>query len=157
MKRLASTLFACVLCACTGYTVAHSPQPLVDALAPPPAGLAKICVFRDSWIGSALTTPIDDNDEVVGATEGPGHFCYLATEGEHILRTEVSDAPAIRLRVVAERSYFVEHAIRIGTDRLFVIDAVRARKLALSTDYAVIDEIPEGAPPVATLPTARGR
>ncbi len=146
-----------LLFGCSGYSVTHASRPLVDALAAPPARLAKICIFRDSLIGSVLTTPIFDNGEIVGATRGPGHFCYYGTEGLHTLTTKVSDAAAFTIRVDAGRAYFVEHSINVGTDQLFGIDEARARLLADRTRYASIEAASEETPVPDDIPEIAGR
>ncbi|MCA9623031.1 MAG: hypothetical protein KC731_28625 [Myxococcales bacterium] len=153
MSRLLPLL---LLTACSGYAVGFPVKPPVAPLAAAPEGLAKICVFRDSFVGQALTVVLRDNGEVVGATEGNAHFCYLATAGRHTLTTEVSDAPAFRIEAEPGRSYFVEHEINVGTDALVAIDAFRAEALAQSTPYALVVEAPDGEPLPAAVPQVVG-
>jgi hypothetical protein len=145
-----------VIAGCTGYRAASTDDPPVVALAPAPAGWAKICVFRDSAIGSALTVVIRDNGEVVGVTEGRGHFCYYASPGRHTLTTQVSDAAPFVVEAEPTRRYFVEHHINVGRDELVGIDEPRAASLAESTSYTVVAEAPEGEPLPAMVPRAHG-
>lgn len=147
---LSAALVAPLLAGCSGYAVASASAPLVPATAPAPAGLAKVCVFRTSTIGAALTTPVRDNGRVVGATDGPGHFCYFAGPGHHTLTVEVSDAPAFAFEVAEGDVRYIEHEINIGRDALVPIGAAQAAELAASTEYTVIDEAPpeEELPPV---------
>ncbi len=144
------------LWACSSYSVVHTAERPVSAMAQPPEGLAKICVFRDGVVGFALTTPVRDNGEVVGATQGAGHFCYFATEGLHTITVEVSDADPFEVRVKRGLVYFIEHKINVGTDELVGIDANRAAHLSEETSYALIDETPDDAPVPALVPTATG-
>lgn len=155
MHRLLTAVV--LLCAgCTGYRVAHVEPHPVDALAPAPAELGKICIYRDSLVGQALILPVRDNGEVVGATDGQGHFCYLATPGRHTLTTDVSDAPALVLEVRGGDTHHVEHEVNVGTDALVPLSRAQAAELAPNLAYAVVSEAPEGEALPATVPTATG-
>ena len=159
MHRLSKTLATlgigfCV--ACTGYRVRHVEPPLLAALEPAPANLGKVCVFRASLIGGALILPVRDNGEVVGVTDGQGHFCYLATPGRHTLTTDVSDASPLVLEVRTGDIHHVEHEVNIGTDALVPLTEERAGELPPPLPYAVVSEAPEGAPLPAPVATAIG-
>lgn len=150
---LAATLLSA---ACTGYTVARPLDVPAEALGPPPLGLAKICVFRGSWIGFALTIPVRDNGELVGATIGKGHFCYHATPGRHTITVEVSDAAPLVLFAEVGGLHYVEHSINVGVDSLADIDPLRGQQLAVETPYSLVESAPWGERPPAVMPTATG-
>jgi hypothetical protein len=101
-----------------------------------------------------LTTPIWDNGVLVGATQGPSHFCYTAAPGEHLLTTEVSDADPLRFDARAGARYFFAHRIEIGQDSIVPIEAEEAIRVAASTDFLIVDSVPEGVERPAHVPHA---
>ncbi|MBI4951614.1 MAG: hypothetical protein HY908_06245 [Myxococcales bacterium] len=150
-------VLAASLAGCSGYSVATSPTaPPHDAFQRAPMSSGQVCVFRPASIGAALTIPVRDNGVVVGATQGPSYFCYLAGPGAHGLTVEVSDALPLGLWVDAGHRYFVEHQINVGEDRLVPVGEPRARELLQSCDYATVVGAPKGQPLPPAVPLVAG-
>ncbi len=146
---------------CAGYTV-HLSEPPPSLMAHDAPDLARVCLVRRTAIGAALVAPIRDNGLTVGATDGPSWFCWFAGAGLHTLTTEVSDAPALELRVLAGEDRLVEHEINLGQDALVELrvephearpqDAMTlAAQLAGPRRYATIDGMATTATAPATV------
>jgi hypothetical protein len=152
LKFAALVSLCCV--SCSSYSVGFvANDPLdVQAAVPPEHGL--VCVVRTSLVGAALTLPIRDNGKLVGATEGPSHFCYRAGVGRHRLTVEVSDADAIELAVSGGDRHFVEHAVRFGSDELLVLNAEQGLAAVTKSEPTVIEGGPEGEPLPGEVPFA---
>ncbi|MBT9559367.1 MAG: hypothetical protein IV100_25285 [Myxococcales bacterium] len=155
---MAGKLLALGIAGCSAYSVRLGAAPAsVDAAQD--AGLARLCVVRKTAIGAALTTPVRDNGLTVGATAGPSWFCWHAGPGLHTLTTEVSDAPALELDVLAGEERLIEHRVNIGQDQLIdrgdaepSAPAVAAAELG-ATRYATLDGMNETATaPVLVVP-----
>ncbi len=151
-------LLSLVLAGCSAYSVRVGAAPAsVDSAKE--SGLARLCVVRKTAIGAALTTPIRDNGLVVGATEGPSWFCWHAGPGLHTLTTEVSDAPALELDVLAGEERLIEHRVNIGQDELIDLgDAEPSAPAVASAEvgamrHATLDGMNETATaPVRVVP-----
>jgi hypothetical protein len=150
-RLLASLLVALAGCSSIGVT---SVVPPIHPNAVPPEGSALVCVVRSSAIGAMLTTPIWDNGVLVGATQGPSHFCYTAAPGEHVLTTETSDADPVRFTASAGGRYYFAHQIAIGQDSIVPIEPEQAVRVAASTDFLIVDSVPEGAALPEAVPHA---
>jgi hypothetical protein len=144
VKRIVSCLFA-LLTGCSSFSVV----PVSPDAVPLDPRAARVCVYRASTIGWALTVPVRDNGLAVGATSGRGYFCYNAALGRHLVQVDVSDADPFVLEVHEARRYDLELIINMGQDRLVAIDAVRGDSLAAELDYVVIAEAPSGEQPLA--------
>ena len=90
--------------ACTSWKLEQAVSPLQPPSAPP-ANVAKVCVVRTSVLAAAVTFPAHDNGVLVGATRGPGHFCYLAEPGEHEIAIDADEVEAAKLLAEPGRSY----------------------------------------------------
>lgn len=139
-----AALLALLCAGCSRYEVASITTPLVAVDAQPPERHALVCLLRGSVVGAALTIPVHDGDTLVGATDGPGWFCYFAAEGHHLLQVGVSDADPLSFEVVGGERIHVELAIRFGQDELRRIDAGQARAIAAGHGFAIIESAPEG-------------
>lgn len=155
-QRLAALLLALSLSACADVTVTSAQVPAIAFDAPAPEQAALVCVMRASAVGFALVVPVRDNGQLVGATEGPGWFCYVAEAGAHRLEVEVSDADALRFEAEPGAHVYVEHVLRVGEDSLERIDAVRAKEIASDERYSVVESGPDGetVPAVPRAPAA---
>ena len=102
---LASTA---LLVACTSWKLEQVASPLQPT---PPANMAKVCVVRTSVLGAAVTFPTHDNGVLVGATRGPGHFCYLAEPGEHEIAIDADEVETAKLLAEPGRSYFLKQEV----------------------------------------------
>jgi hypothetical protein len=154
---LTSLLTVALAAGCSTYDVASARTPPTDAFGPPPTGLARVCVFRPHRLGAALTTPMRDNGRLVGATQGPGYFCYFAAPGNHELRVEVSDASPIRFSVESGGRYFVHHEINVGSDELLFVNEREARALAAACEYQVVVGVPSDEHLPLSVPLARAQ
>jgi hypothetical protein len=129
----------------------------VSALTVAPENKALICVYRKSNLGSALTVAVRDNEQLVGATEGPSWFCYFAEPGRHFLSVEGSDADDLGLVALGGHRKFVELRINLGQDELVVTDDADAQRVLHDLEYLVIEEGPDDQPIPPALPFARAR
>ena len=152
LKFAALAGLCCV--SCSSYSVGFVAKDPLDVQAAVPSDQAIVCVVRTSLVGAALTLPIRDNGKLVGATEGPSHFCYRAGVGRHRLTVEVSDADAIELVVSGGDRHFVEHAVRFGSDELRVISEEQGLAAVRESEPTVVEEGPEGEPLPAEVPFA---
>ena len=153
----ATALLACALGGCSGYAVhTTATSPPYDPFGRLPLSHGQVCVFRPATIGAALITPVLDNGVVVGATQGPSYFCYLAGPGEHRVSVEVSDAETFTLSVDTGHRYFLEHRVEVGRDALVAVDGHRAADLVKRCDYATVVEAPRGRPLPPVVPYVAG-
>jgi hypothetical protein len=108
-------LGAVLLAGCAGYRLTQPTSVSLDLTTPPPAGEAKICVMRPQSKVLSFTAAVRDNGNLVGATSGQSHFCYLAEPGEHLITTTVDRDTGEAQAVVAEgQSYYLEQLIDNG-------------------------------------------
>ncbi len=147
-------LAALALCACSGYGTTVASKPPVAAFSPPPEQQATVCVFRPhAGLGAAVLTPVSDNGEIVGATEGQGYFCYLAEPGNH--RIAVDDAVPAKVTVRPGERYYFQHVYARGIDQLMRVDEASARALEAHTRYMILDQAPEGERPPPAIALAK--
>lgn len=135
-------LVLALLAGCSSYTLVRPEHARIDAFGPAPSSLGLVCVFRPHRVGLALTIPIADNGKLVGATRGPGYFCYFAAPGQHQIVAEDGDAEPANVGVEAGQRYFLHHEISFGPDRFVWIDAARARQFATQCAYTVVVDAP---------------
>ena len=62
---------------------------------------------RTSAIAGAVTFPVRDNGVVVGATRGPGHFCYLSDPGRHEIHIEADEVETASLDAAPGVRYYL--------------------------------------------------
>jgi hypothetical protein len=136
-----------MLPACTSWKLEQIVAPL-PPMAPAPANAAKICVVRTSVLAAAVTFPTRDDGVLVGATRGPGHFCYLAEPGEHDI-TIVADEPE-HATLLAEpgHSYYLKQEVDnifgyVKCRAVWVADSA-ARDAFDSTYYEALVGVPGG-------------
>jgi hypothetical protein len=117
MKRFASRLLASPLLAallfaagCTSYDLAAPTLP-VAPFAAPPADRAQICVIRASVMAMAVTFPVHDGGMLVGATRGPGFFCYAAAPGRHVIATEADETEVAALIAAPGGRYYLKQEV----------------------------------------------
>lgn len=139
---------------CSSYTLVTPRHAGIDAFGPTPASLGQVCIFRPHRVGMALTIPILDNGKLVGATRGPGYFCYFAAPGQHQIVAEDGDAEPTNLGVEAGQRYFLHHQITFGPDRFVWVDAARARQFATECEYTVVVDAPDDEPLPGDRPVA---
>lgn len=94
----------------------------------------------------AVTFPTRDNGHLVGATRGPGHFCWLAEPGDHEIVIETDQTDEATLRAEAGRSYYLEvevsNTFGVVTAKPLWIDAERAAHAIAGTPYEVLEGVP---------------
>lgn len=115
ISRLASALAALALASgCTSYELAAPATPTAPFAAPPP-DRAQICVVRSSILAQAVTFPVRDGAMLVGATRGPGHFCYFAEPGRHTIAIEADEVERAVLIAEPGGRYYLKQEV----DNLF--------------------------------------
>ena len=130
---LLSLLGACHL----GYHVELHPRPLLDPVTPHPR-LAKICLLRPQTFGALAAFQHYDNDRLVGVTQGAGvYFCYLAHAGLHNLVARSDNEARLQLWLHPRQVQYVQLKVAMGPDRIFRVDAPRARRLLPKLSYVV--------------------
>lgn len=143
MRRV---LFLVVLTACSQYKLREPEKPPLDPLGAPPPAAARVCVVRTSVIGGAVTFPTRDNGYLVGATRGPGHFCWLAEPGDHEITIETDHTDNASLRAEAGKAYWlkqnVSNVMGIVTCEPQWIDYTEAQKALADTPYEVLSGVP---------------
>lgn len=165
MRRALLLVF---LTACSSYNLREPERPPLDALGAPPSSAARICTVRTSVIAGAVTFPIRDNGHLVGASRGPGHFCWLAEPGDHEITIETDQVDIAQLRADPAKVYFlkqnVSNMMGIVTCEPQWVDFEEARKAIADTAYEVLagvpgeEKLPEQPPFVkARPPAARGQ
>lgn len=134
------------LIACSSYKLREPEKPPLDALGAPPPNAARVCTVRTSVIAGAVTFPIRDNGQLVGASRGPGHFCWLAEPGDHEITLETDHVDTAQLRADPAKVYFlkqnVSNVLGVVTCEPQWIDFEEARKAITDTPYEVLAGVP---------------
>jgi hypothetical protein len=165
--RMRRALLLVFLAACSQYKLREPSIPPLDALGAPPVNAARVCVVRTSVIAGAVTFPTRDNGHLVGATRGPGHFCWLAEPGDHEITIETDHIDTATLRAEAGKAYWLKQGVSnmmgIVTCEPQWIDYAEAQKALEGTPYEVLsgvpgeDKLPEQPPFVkARAPAVQG-
>jgi hypothetical protein len=147
--------------ACSSYRLREPEKPPLDALGAPPANAARVCTVRTSVLAGAVTFPIRDNGHLVGATRGPGHFCWLAEPGDHEITIETDHVDTAQLRADPAKVYFLKQQVSnmmgVVTCEPQWIDFEEARKAIADTPYEVLAGVPgeEKLPDQPTFVKAR--
>ena len=158
MRRAPLLLF---LIACSSYKLGEPEKPPLDALGAPPPNAARVCTVRTSVIAGAVTFPIRDNGHLVGASRGPGHFCWLAEPGDHEITIETDHVDHASLHADPAKAYFlkqnVSNVMGVVTCEPQWIDFDEARKAVTDTPYEVLSAVPgeEKLPEQPTFVKAR--
>jgi hypothetical protein len=150
---LAAALGVWVL-GCTSWKL-DEPRVAPSFVAQPlPPNAALVCLERTSALAQAVTFPTHDDGILVGATRGPGHFCYLAEAGEHVITMEADEVETAKLTAVAGQRYFLEQQV----DFLFGYVKCRATWVAEPEARQPLDDTPYevlvGVPGTERLPAA---
>jgi hypothetical protein len=150
------------LAGCTPWKLAEPARAPLDPMGAPPPGLAQVCVARSSAVASAVTFPVRDNGVVVGATRGPGHFCYLSDPGRHVIHIEADEVETASLDAAPGGRYYllqeVENILGYVRCSAVWVDESVAREAIASTSYTVLVGVPgeERLPgPVPRAPRAQ--
>lgn len=139
---------------CASYTLELPARAPLEALAPPPAGLAQVCVARPGSVGPMLTTLVRDNGLLVGGARVKSYFCYLAEPGRHVLSVDNSDAAPLSFQVAKGEHHFFLHDVRFGEDQLQALGVPLGREILASCSYAILVDAPEGESPPGERPLA---
>lgn len=134
------------LAGCTPWKLAEPARAPLDPMGAPPPGLAQVCVVRSSVVAWALTFPVRDNGVVVGATRGPGHFCYLSDPGWHQLKIEADEVEVAYLYAAPGGRYYllqeVENIFGYVKCRAVWVDESIAREEIEWTPYTTLVGVP---------------
>jgi hypothetical protein len=137
-RPLGWLVLAPLLLGCSPLRLVTPDEPPVDAFGEAPYGWGKVCVLRPHSLGFALTAPVRDNGQLVGATRGPSYFCYLVPPGPHRISAQTDEEPAVELSVREGERYYLHHEIRLGSDRLAVADEGWAREAIDRCEYRLL-------------------
>jgi hypothetical protein len=157
-------LFLVLLAACSQYKLREPEKPPLDPLGAPPPTSARVCTVRTSVLAAAVTFPTRDNGILVGATRGPGHFCWLAEPGDHEITIETDHVDSATLHAEAGKAYWLKQGVSnmlgIVTCDPQWIDWTEAQKALADTPYEVLsgvpgeEKLPEQPPFVRARPAA---
>jgi hypothetical protein len=145
---------------CSAYRFTEPKTPPVAPFAPPPAGLAEVCVLRPHLMASAVTFPVRDNGMLVGATRGASYFCYWAQPGNHHIESEGDDVENANLFAVEGVRYYLHQHVKnmLGyvTSPLEWVPESEARPMVARCDYRVLEGVPSDAvrPPANPIAAA---
>lgn len=143
---------------CAGFRLSHVPDPPLLALTPAPAEQAKVCVIRKSDLAFAVAFPTYDNKHLVGATRGPGYFCYLAEPGQHTLAIKADKEVLVDLSAEPGHAYYlhqeVDNNFGFVTCRPQWVSREAAGDLLDGTGYQVLDKVPSNETLPARVPVA---
>jgi hypothetical protein len=128
---------------CTSY---HLAEPRALPPVTPPPGLGRVCVVRTSPIAMAVTFPVRDNGALVGATRGPGGFCYDAEPGHHTIAIEADEPDRAEIEVEPGGRYFLLQEVEnvfgyVRCRSAWIAERVGEEKLA-DVPYRVLVGVP---------------
>lgn len=152
MRAIGLGLLGSLLFGCASYQLAPAPTPPIAPLGPNRADVATVCLYRPTSVGAALTIPVRDNGQLVGATHAFTYFCWFAEPGRHrIWVGGGSDADDRSFVLQAGERLQLQHEINFGSDALRVIDANDAETFSRECGYFIVTDGPEDDMP---LPSA---
>ena len=155
-------LTCCVLLVssgCYSYGLRQPATPPVDAFGPVTSD-ARICVLRPHWLASAVTAPVHDNGQLVGATRGPSYFCYAAQPGRHEITSKADSVETATIDVQPGQRYYlhqiVDNIVGFVRTRLAWVVEDEAHKMVKECEYRELVQVPgnEQPPSGAPVPAA---
>ncbi len=142
--RLVLGLLVVAAAGCGTYAVMPTPPPNL----PLPEGAAKVCLVRRGSEGALVTSPIKDNNILVGATVSGSCFCYFAASGHHDLeaRTDGFDELSLDLKpadeiILWQRMHSAAGKVRSQLERL---DPEKGKAAMGACQYSMLTEVPDG-------------
>lgn len=82
---------------------------------PPPSGMAGLYIYRNSWVGQALTKEVYLDSVLVGETANQVYFYKVISPGLHYLGTESEFGDNwITFEADSGINYFAEQYIKMG-------------------------------------------
>ncbi len=117
MKKLASSMIVIALLAGCASVKMESKEASAKAkqFAAPPAGMAGIYVYRDSFVGKALKKDVWLDGKCIGESAPDTFFYTEASSGKHTLSTESEFSPNdLAIMVEAGKNYFYRQFIKLG-------------------------------------------
>lgn len=140
---------------CSSYAIQIHTPPLQLPQGPP--GTGQICVIRPQRVAMLVPAVVKDNDKLVGMTQGPSYFCYLAAPGYHRLSTIFGDdidqrlgtgtAQDLTVRVEPNGRVYVHHDVsKILTLSVSVLREAEATQLIAGCDSVSLSSTPSGTP-----------
>ena len=143
--------FALLLAGCfpASYTIETPLTPPIDPSAAVRADAAQVCVVREA--GSLFTYVVHDNGHLVGATRGPGFFCYDVRPGLHRVTSEVAqDSVSVDITVARGERVFVRQSVETPHTLTRVTDA-EGRSSMRGAHYEQLVAGPEVVAPPSTV------
>ncbi|HNF97834.1 MAG TPA: hypothetical protein PKL17_12195 [Pseudomonadota bacterium] len=141
--------------ACTSYAIQiHSPPLLLPS---GPKGTGQICVIRPQRVALLVPAVVHDGGKLVGMTQGPSYFCYLAAPGYHRLSTSYGDDIDHRLGTSTTQDLtvlvnpsgriYVHHDVsKILTLSISQLREAEAMQLIAGCDSVSLSSTPNGTP-----------
>jgi hypothetical protein len=138
--------FCILLTGCSGYKLRTPAVPPIDPFGLPGATSARVCVVRTTLFGSNAISATRDNGQLVGATRGPGHFCWYAEPGVHEVVVEADGRVTATLQAERGKTYYFKEEVRnvlSPTPEIIWIDLPEARDAITTTPYQVLVNVPK--------------
>lgn len=113
---LLAALFAMFLSGCASVPMGSKENDAqAKAFAAPSPGIAGLYIFRNSFVGQALTKTLYINAKPIGTSANKVYFYKEVPAGKHTIATqsEFSDN-ALEITVEAGKHYFIRQYIRMG-------------------------------------------
>ncbi len=125
MRRLAILLGSSLLLGCATGRMSEIPSGL--AMVPPP-DRALVVFVRPSWMGSALSLSIvDEQGHFVGDSLSESHFAVTAPPGRHHFILWSGNTDVVEADLLPGRTYYVYVDLTLGNDHLYAISPRDAR------------------------------
>lgn len=126
----------------------------------PQAETASLYIFRDEVIGSAITMPVNLNNQNIGHT-GPKSFFYLnVAPGRYTIESVAETTTSFSIDVEAAKNYFVWQEMKMGLmsarSQLSLTDEARGRQGVQGSKMIAVKPgtafAPAGGVPTAVAP-----
>ncbi|MDO8988935.1 MAG: DUF2846 domain-containing protein [Sideroxyarcus sp.] len=117
LKNLMVVATLAVLTGCASVPMAPKEQDAASKTFKAPASnMAGVYIYRNSFIGKALTKQLLIDGVVIGETANKVYFHREVTPGEHTLATQAEFGEnALKFKAEAGKNYFFQQYIKMGT------------------------------------------
>lgn len=159
-RALALFIAALALVGCAQVPRATVDQEAKAKQFAPQAETASLYIFRDEMIGSAITMPVNLNNQNIGHT-GPKSFFYLnVAPGRYTIESVAETTTSFSIDVEAAKNYFVWQEMKMGLmsarSQLSLTDEARGRQGVQGSKMIAVKPgtafAPAGGVPTAVTP-----
>jgi hypothetical protein len=119
MRKLAIALCSSLLFGCAAGRMSEIPSNL--AMVPPP-DRALVVFVRPSWLGSALSLSIvDEQGHFVGDSLAESHFAVTTAPGRHHFILWSGNTDVVEADLLPGRTYYVYVDLTLGNDHMYAV------------------------------------